>query len=140
MRAYLVKEAFNILKVSPAIGKTVRLDEIIGMTYSHNFTLQVLVETGLIGMTVYLSVFGAVMVKWIRSLADKSSSLFPIGGPLFLLFLVVILEAHAHGSIMNPALWMCYGLMAGHSIRAVAHEPAAEEWPDELEATWAPGY
>ena len=142
LRTYLAMETFNILKVSPVIGKTVRLQEIIGITYSHNFTLQVLVETGLLGWALYLSAVGAVAFKWLRMIVNRRSLLFPIGGPLFLLFLVCILEAHAHGSIMNSSVWLCYGIMAGHGIHGFQGEQAGEEWPEEwpeeIEAAWAP--
>ena len=138
LRIQLSIKAFDILKVSPAIGKTVRLDEIIGITYSHNFTLQVLVETGFLGWALYLSAVFAVAFKWLRMIANRRSILFPIGAPLLVLFLVIILEAHAHGSMMNSSVWLSFGIMAGHGIHGFQREQADEEWPEEIEAAWAP--
>jgi len=126
-RFRLLMESFSILEVAPAFGKTVGLRDVIGATYSHNFTSQVLVETGLIGITLYLLAVIAIAVKWGKMLVHKQSPLFAIGAPLLMLMVPVFIEAHAHGSLRNGGLWMLLGLMAAHRLEGPLAEHATEE-------------
>jgi len=135
-RAYLLKRSFDILEYSPAIGKTVGLKPILGAAYSHNFTSQIMVETGLIGFSLYLMAFVGIAIKWARMLVNKRSTLFAIGAPLLLFMTAVFLEAHAHGSLRNNRFWMLLGLIAGHSLRGFETESPQEGLMTE-EAQWA---
>ncbi|NLW86773.1 MAG: O-antigen ligase family protein [Planctomycetes bacterium] len=113
-RLWLVHESLNILNVSPVWGRTIGLEQVIGMAYSHNFTLQMLVETGLVGFGLYLSATTIVAIYWFKMLVGYQRAYFAIGAPLLIYFLAVWLEAHAHGDIMNRSLWFCLGAMAAH--------------------------
>jgi len=135
---YMAKQSLKILEESPAIGRTLGLQDVIDAPFSHNFTLQVLVETGLLGWGLYLAAFAMIVVKLCRMIARKGTALFLIGAPLFILALMNFLEAHAHASIMNVQMWMVLGVIAGHSIHGWEHPHIEEEWQDESEAAWLP--
>ena len=137
-RLYMAKQSLKILEESPAIGRTLGLQDVIDAPFSHNFTLQVLVETGLLGWGLYLAGFAMIVVKLCRMIARKGTALFQIGAPLFVLAFMNFLEAHAHASLMNLQMWMILGLIAGHSIRGWEHPYIEEEWQDESEAAWLP--
>lgn len=136
VRIYLAKQSLKILEVSPAIGRTLGLVDVIDAPFSHNFTLQVLVETGLLGWGLYLAAFVTILAKLCRMIARKGTALFLIGAPLFILAFMNFLEAHAHASIMNVQMWMLLGIIAGHSTRAWERPSIEEEWQEESEADW----
>jgi len=133
LRWLLVKEVFNILNVAPVFGRTVGLENIIGLTYSHNFTLQIMVETGILGFALYLMAVAMIAGKWIKLLLDRKSPLFKIAAQLSMLFLPVFIEAHAHSHLMNPRMWLLFAIMAGHSIPRYQYEETmlSEYYPEE---------
>ena len=137
-RIYMAKQSLQILKESPVIGRTLGLQDVIDAPFSHNFTLQVLVETGLLGWGLYLAAFVAILLRQCKMIAHKGTALFQIGAPLFILAFMNFLEAHAHASIMNLQMWMLLGIVAGHSIRGWEPAGVEEEWPEEAEAGWLP--
>lgn len=136
VRLWLVYESFNILNVSPVWGQTIGLEQIIGMAYSHNFTLQMMVETGLVGFALYLASTALVGINWVKMLVGYQRTLFAIGAPLLIYFSAVWLEAHAHGDIMNRPLWFCLAVMAAHPPTSEALLPLMEY--EDLELRYEP--
>ena len=127
VRIYLFKESFNILKIAPAFGTTMYMQEVTGSSYSHNFMIQILVETGLVGVAIFIPIAISVIIRWAIMLKNKKSPLFSIGAPLLLLLVPVFIEYSVHGGITSQQIWLLLGMMAGHAIRRSVSVPSESQ-------------
>lgn len=116
----LAVSAFKILTDSPILGKTLFLRSVIGMEYSHNFTLQVLVETGIFGFVLLAAVMVKLVMNYGRAMAKTDRSLNPIVVPLMIVFFAAYFEAHAHEHLFNNRVWMLIGLFVSHPVYRTA--------------------
>ena len=133
VRVGLIQQAMTILHESPAFGRTLALGGVIGLDYSHNFTIQVLVETGLVGFVIYAVAVIAILRKTVRLLAQILDAVHR-GRPAVAADVQRHVGSPRARALAQPAPWMLLGLLAGH---AVPQPESAEEL--ELESALAAG-
>ncbi len=115
-RKDLLIRSLDILRASPAFGRTTGFETVVfGFAYSHNFTVQVLIETGLVGFPIYVGAWVGILARWVPTLKNRASISFQMAAPIMVMLVVVLFEAHAHGELSNHRLWLLVGILAGHS-------------------------
>jgi O-antigen ligase len=116
--AYLVYAAEDDIHISKSGGKS-------GATHAHNVVLEVMADTGTIGLIGLLLGAGLALRYWLMGSPSQRQDSFP-----FLLAVVLILfpfNSHfaIYGTYTSSLLWFLFGLWASTSRAAVGDSRSA---------------
>jgi len=126
-RWQLFVNSLAILRVSPFLGQTRGIISLTGIAYSHQIFSQILVETGLVGLAMYLVAAIPTMVRWTVAAFRRQSEAWTFAGPLCVwLAFEVVQRNMAAGNIACADFWVIVGIMMGHRLvpRSVAYSYA----------------
>jgi len=137
-------DTFNILAVSPMMGQTIGLVQIIGMTYSHQLFSQVMVELGVLGFLVFMGVSAVVFLKWLTAARQRNWEGWIFVGPLMVWFAYEFVQRNlAAGHLGSADYWFVVAILAGHKLELVvpSSQDAYEsyELPSNLDCQLAGG-
>ncbi|MCL2700447.1 MAG: O-antigen ligase family protein [Phycisphaerae bacterium] len=95
-----------------------------GGATSHNLTVQILMELGIVGLFCFLVAAIPTILRWsIAAFRRTPTRLF--AAPLLIVFLQVFLMRHSSGNnVLTEEIWLLFGIMMGHSLTLV-RQPVA---------------
>jgi len=116
-RWQLFVNSLAILRVSPFLGQTRGIISLTGIAYSHQIFSQILVETGLVGLAMYLVAAIPTMVRWTVAAFRRQSEISTFAAPLgaWLAFEIVYRNFGA-GQLASTDYWLILGIMMGHTL------------------------
>ncbi len=132
-------------------GLRARLPEVVGQTFAHphNAYLEVLLDYGLVGLTVILAFFAMILVWAARLFVDRGNPWCTAVGGLALALVLGQLVASLGSQHFYPregvvGMWLAIGLMLRVGLlRERAHRAAAVSVPQQpvsVAAAWRTGY
>jgi hypothetical protein len=140
-RAEIFLSALNILKVAPFLGQTRGITSLIGMENPHQLFGQILMETGLIGLGVYLICVIPAAIKWGVAAFRRQRTVWLFAAPLGAWFAFEFVQRNmAAGQLGSTDFWVIMGILLGHRLVPMgpAIDPYAEQ--DALAGLGSPEY
>jgi hypothetical protein len=130
VRVNLFLSTLAILKVAPFLGQTREVVSLMGDQYSHQIFSQILVETGLIGLGVYLICVIPAVIKWGVAAFRRQRTVWLFAAPLGAWFAYEFVQRNmASGNIANTDFWVIMGILLGH--RLVPMVPADDSYAEQ---------
>jgi O-antigen ligase len=85
------------------------------ITYAHNMVLQILMETGLLGLLLFLGLSVPIVWTFMKRIGKEPASWEPVA--LLGFFVYALVEAQVSGTIMAfGPLWMALGIVLGVGV------------------------
>jgi len=137
----LFLDSLAILRVSPFLGQTRGIISLTGIAYSHQIFSQIMVETGLVGLAMFLISVVPTAVKWAVAAFRRHSEVWVFAGPLCTWLAFEVVQRNlAAGQIGSTDFWVLMGILLGH--RLVPMGPADDSYAeqDALAGLGSPGY
>jgi hypothetical protein len=129
VRWRLLKNALAVLDVAPFLGHTRGIVSLTGISYSHQIFSQILMETGLVGLGVYLICVIPAVIKWGVAAFRRQRTVWLFAAPLGAWFAFEFVQRNmAAGQIGSTDFWVIMGIFLGH--RLVPKVPADDSYAE----------
>ena len=132
LRWRLFVSSFNILDEHMFTGQTLELAGIIGIEYSHQVITQVMVETGLLGLAMFLVALVPTVVKWLVAASRRTRDVGVFAGPMAVLLAFTLIQRNIAGELSSLDFWLIMGMLMGHRLR-VEYGYGPQELPEHAD-------
>jgi hypothetical protein len=123
----LFMSSFRMLGTAPFFGRTREIESVTGFIYSHQIITEVMVEMGLVGLGIFLTVFIGTVLHWLRGVWT-SGTVRLFAAPMAVWFAFEFSQRNIAGELSSTDFWTLMGIMMGHRLLPRPQGLSAEAW------------